>query len=190
MRPASSHEFDEEKFRELVLYISRWYEDELFFGVTKLTKVLFYSDFLAYKELGKAISGAIYLAERRGPVCVQLPDIRDDLERKREIAITIRGRDHQQQRVVPLRDSDLNRFTAAEIAIVDRVIEELRKYDAKGISEFSPAFSGWKAAWAEHLATGGPAVIRYGSVFVSNEPLDEFEEARALELAKKYGWAV
>ena len=44
--------FNEGKFRELILYVARRSEDDKYFGAVKLNKILYFSDFNAYRELG------------------------------------------------------------------------------------------------------------------------------------------
>ena len=65
----------------------------------------------------------------------------------------------------------------------------LKDKTAEKVSEMSHAFLGWKAAWAEGQVTGTNITIPYGTAFVSNQPLDEFEAAHGMDLIKKYGWA-
>lgn len=179
--------FDEKKFREIVVYIASKCEDDLFFGATKLNKILFYSDFLCFEQSGKPITGADYLALEYGPAPRQLLTERENLEINGDIVVVKRQRQH---RIVALRDPDLSRFSAEEIAIVDKVIELLRNADAYRVSELSHAFLGWKAARAEAEATGQQVTIPYGTAFVSNKPLDEFEGARVLERAKEQRWPI
>jgi hypothetical protein len=45
---AGNRQFDEDRFRELVLYIAHKTKDDPTFGRTKLAKVLFSRDFVAY----------------------------------------------------------------------------------------------------------------------------------------------
>ena len=45
-------EFDETKFKELIIYISMRSEDDTRFGAVKLNKLLYYSDFRAYISKG------------------------------------------------------------------------------------------------------------------------------------------
>lgn len=179
--------YDEEKFKELILYVAAKYECEDFFGATKLNKLLFYSDFLAYKTLGRPITGAEYVALEFGPAPKRLLPVQDELVKSGDIAIERRT---LQRRIIALRDPDLSEFSASEIAVVDQVIEALKDADAKQVSELSHAFLGWKAARAEGQATGQMVAIPYATVFVSNKALDEFEVAHGLELAEKYNWAV
>jgi len=48
--------FQPEKFRELILYIARKSEDDPKFGAVKLNKILFFSDFAAFRAFGKIVS--------------------------------------------------------------------------------------------------------------------------------------
>ncbi len=51
---------DHHKFRELILFIARETKDDRSCGATKLNKILFYSDFRAYEQLGRSITGECY----------------------------------------------------------------------------------------------------------------------------------
>ena len=84
----------------------------------------------------------------------------------------------------------MSQFSAGEIAIVDSVIQALHPHNANRVSEISHAFLGWKAARAEAMATGRDVVIPYSTVFVSNEPVDQFVQAHGLEKAAKYDWPI
>ena len=50
--------FNAEKFRELLVYVSKKCEDDPTFGAVKLNKILYYADFAAYRQGGKPITGA------------------------------------------------------------------------------------------------------------------------------------
>lgn len=177
--------FDPQKLRELILYIASQCEQDRFWGATKLNKVLFYSDFLAYKHFGKSITGADYQALEHGPAPYQLCPVRNEMIEDGDLAIEKRTLQH---RPIALREPVLDSFNANEIAIVNNVINQLRHTNASKVSELTHAFLGWKAAWAETQVTGKTITIPYGTVFVSNSPLDEFEASHGLELAKTHGW--
>ena len=179
--------FNEEKFRELLIYIAAKCEKDADFGAIKLNKILFYSDFLAYKHLGQAITGAEYVALQYGPAPTPLMEIRERMIERKDIAEDRRA---FQGRIVALKEPVLEQFSADEIAIIDKVIDALRDQDSEIVSELSHALLGWKAAWVEGQETGQPTVIPYGTVFVSNPPLDEFEEVYGLALAEKHGWPI
>jgi hypothetical protein len=184
--PKPDREFDHAKFLELVLYVAAKCERDQLFDATKINKILFYSDFAAFQRRGHAITWANYIAREHGPVAPDYGKVRSELEQRREIAVQQIGK---QQRPLTLRPPDLSKFEAEEITIVDEVIDALHR-DATTVSDRSGAFLGWEAAWERTKATGQATIIPYETVFVSNEPLDEFEEAEGLALARKYGWPI
>src|SRR5437660_6974881 len=51
---------NEVRYKELVLYICQKCATDQKFGATKLNKILYFSDFLAYAELGEPITGFEY----------------------------------------------------------------------------------------------------------------------------------
>ncbi len=177
--------FNRNKFKELIVYIAGRCEKHPAFGATKLNKILFYSDFIAYKDLGHPITGVEYFALERGPAPKPLVPIRDEMVEEQDIA---QAKINSQHRIVALRSPDLSEFSAEEIAIVDKVINYLRDKRAFMVSFLSHAFLGWQAAWEEGSKIGEHITIPYGTAFVENPPMDEFEQAHGLSLARKYGW--
>lgn len=178
--------YDEEKLRELVLYIARQCASHPLFGYTKLNKLLFFSDFIAYEQLGQPITGAEYMALEFGPGPRRLVPIREDMLIDGDITIEHSG---AQRRIVAQRSPDLEHFSPAECKLVDKVIKALEHQDADRVSELSHMFLGWKAAWAETLATGKPTTIPYETVHVSNKPLSESELTTGKAVMEKHGWS-
>lgn len=184
-RAMSGPEFDVQKFKELILHIAKKCEGDRFYGATKLNKILFYSDFLAYKLFGKPITGADYFALPRGPAPRFLVPIKEEMTSDNDI---VENRQYSQHRIIALRDPNYDAFSAKEIALVDGLIDVLRETDAKFVSELSHLFLGWQAAMAEGQKTDEHVSIPYETVFVKNPAMDEYEDAYGLELAKKHGW--
>ncbi len=73
---------NEKRFGELLLYISKKCASDPKFGATKLNKILFYSDFLAYAQLGNSITGCEYQKLPHGPVPKRILAVRAALERQ------------------------------------------------------------------------------------------------------------
>ena len=69
----------ERRFRELLLYICEKSATDPKFGATKLNKILYFSDFLAFARYGKPITGFEYQRERNGPVPKRLVSIRNQM---------------------------------------------------------------------------------------------------------------
>lgn len=144
----NSNKHDEHRMlRELILYVANRLYLHPKFGATKLNKVLFFSDFIAYAELGKSITGETYWKLPKGPAPKLLVQIRKEMKKADEIAFssvqTLSGTQH---RIVPRRPADLDKFTSKQISIVERVIEELKDKDALEVSELSHYFIGWRLA--------------------------------------------
>src|SRR3990170_6654722 len=79
--------FQRDKFKELVLYLSERSETDPNFGETKLNKLLYYIDFLAYRELGQPVTGARYQKLKWGPAATALLPIQQEMEAKGELVI-------------------------------------------------------------------------------------------------------
>jgi antitoxin SocA-like protein len=170
---------NETKYQELVLYICQKCATDPKFGATKLNKLLYFSDFLAYAMLGEPITGFEYQRLPNGPAPRRMLPMRERMEKHRALGfqvVPLKG-GRTQRRAVNLRAPDLSVFTAAQISLVDRIIEELWDLDADAVSDLSHRMIGWK------LADPGET-IPYETVFISSEPLTETDVQRARELRR------
>ena len=179
--------YDQQKFKELMLLFAVKCKDHPLFGAIKLNKQFFWSDFLAYKELGKPITGAKYQALDWGPSPTPLIPIRQEMMDDREIELVVSG---HQERVVARRKPDLSRFSKEELKIVYRVIRRLKERDWRETSDGSHEFIGWKAAQAEREATGQRVYIPYGTIHITTKRPSRKQWALGRELATKYEWSV
>ena len=136
-----------------MLYVAAKCETHPRFGSTKLNKVLFYADFLAYHTWGKPITGAEYRRRPYGPAPTRLLPVQKGLESAG--AAVVRGNvlpnGMAQQRLIPLRSASLEIFEPREIALIDGVIEKLKDLSAEEVSDKSHTFPGW--AFAEQNET-------------------------------------
>jgi hypothetical protein len=176
---------NDQKFRELILYISQQCANQPTFGATKLNKILYFSDFLAYADNESPITGHEYQKLKAGPAPRKLPAIREQMIREGILAIQPieLNSGYVQERPVNLRKPELKMFTGNEIAIVDRVIAALENSTAKAASDLSHKMVGW-------LAAKDGETIPYCSILISNEPLSEAEIRRGRELAARFpAWA-
>ncbi len=175
-------EFDEDKFKELILYIAGQCEHDSHFGAISLNKQLFYCDTLAYAKLGKPITGADYMALDYGPAPRFLAPIRGDMVDAGDIVVRKKQQfGHPQDRVIPLREPDLSSFSGEEIALIDQVVDLLRGVTAKYLSDFTHGEYGWKIAALRET-------IPYETVFLSREDVTRDDKQRAEELVIQHGW--
>lgn len=169
-----------DKFKELILYVAQESEFDPNFGATKLNKILFFCDFLAYRAYGKSVSDQRYFKLPFGPAPRALKPALSELIAE-EACIEIE-RDHfgrPQKRVVARREARVEAFTPQEVALINRVIRALWDNSAQEVSELSHHFIGWQMA-----ADQGD--IPYETIFLGDPrefSLTEAEIAHGQQLA-------
>lgn len=169
------------KFRELILYVAKKSQGDLKFGATKLNKLLFYSDFYAYGKLGSSISGKEYINETNGPIPKSFVPERESMIKDMDAAMQTRDYfGHSQERLIPLRDPDMSRFSGKEVEIIDYIIDYCSSYNATDISLQSHKFIGYDAELKGET-------IPYETVFVSTRDLTSEEKAYGLKLDATVG---
>lgn len=130
------------RMKNLLLYILGQLGDTF---QTKMNKVLFYIDFLSYRERGMAISGLAYQALDFGPVPLRWDRVYsafDEIEQQPRLV-----HDQESIALTSTDSADMSHFSQQEIAIIDEVCNKLRKVSAHDISEMSHK----EPAWRKHL---------------------------------------
>jgi hypothetical protein len=179
-----SREPDDTKLRELILFIAERSAGDELFGSTKLNKLLFFADFLAFVKLGSSITGHAYQRLPNGPAPKQMLPIMKGMVSDRELAIQKRDFYGRTQNVpVALRPSRLKDFSADEIAVVTEVLDLLQRKNAKGISSLSHEFEGWKLAKENELIPYQTALVHFKKPRKCDiqKALDMSEELAALQ---------
>jgi hypothetical protein len=171
-----------QRFRELIVYISRKSEHDPHYGATKLNKILYYSDFRAYERFGVPLTGVSYFRLPKGPAPKILLVVRGELEKEGAVRVEhhILGGGYEQHRVIALRSAVMEHFTADEVAIVDEVIEELWSQTATEVSDASHDIR-WKTLIHK-------SDMPYEFAFLSDEPPTEDDIATFDKLNKEYRW--
>lgn len=171
----SDNKESRERLRELMLFVAERCQDDPNFGVTKLNKILFYCDFMAFAKFGKPITGISYNKLPFGPVPTGAESTRWQMEKDEDMFVTSEGyTPGRTKRIVARRDANLNLFSGPEIALVDGIIEALSGATGSELRDLSHGMA-WQSVEL-HQA------IPYEAVFVSDEPYTEEDVARAHEL--------
>ena len=176
-----SFDFDLERFKELIVYIVERAELDPSFGAVKLNKILYYSDFDAYRLLGEPITGATYRKLQAGPAPKELLFARDELIEEGRVRPESRRYFNRVQKRLSLAEgvtSDIEMFSPDERAIIDSVIDFLRPMSARQASDYSHREPGWV------LAADGD-VIPYESAFLSADPIDQETEELGVQIGKE-----
>lgn len=175
-------QFNQAKFSELLLYVAERSEDDVRFGATKLNKILYFSDFLAYGMWGESITGATYRRLPRGPAPREILSVREQLiDAGKAILKESQYFNYPQHRLVAVKETDRSLFNGAELALVDQVIAALKDRNASEVSELSHCEIGWELV-------DDYEDIPYSTVFLSSDPPTTADQSRALALAGEYGW--
>lgn len=170
-----------DKFREMVLYVAKQTEQDPRCGATKLNKILFYSDFTAFRKLGHSISGAEYRKLQYGPVSKPIHHLVEEMEAVKDCAIATRDYGgYPQKRLFALREPRLDLFSAEEIDIIRNVIDDLHELNATEVSDLSHRFIGWRLAEQgediayETVYLGEPRPLSADELAWANEAIDEY----------------
>lgn len=168
-----------ERLRELILFIAERCQDDPTFGATKLAKILYRADFMSFARYGEPITGTCYQKLPKEPVPTAVAPVRNEMIAKGEITMTKEGYSpYLRDRVIPLREANLDNFKARDIALLDGVIRMFYGATAAQVSEFSHD-RAWEAASSYEC-------IPYEAVFVSDEELTERDIEVGREMIAEY----
>jgi hypothetical protein len=150
-----------DQFKELILYISQKCANDQSFDSLKLSKVLYFSDFLMYAISGKPITGSEYVKMEFGPAPKRIREIKEEMEKEKSLGLQNLPL-RKWRRPVNLREPDLRQFSAEQISLVDAIIDAIKDKDGIVISELTHDWLCWK------MTPGLGQTIPYETVFLSH----------------------
>ena len=130
-------QYQQEKFINALLFFGKKTNPKIF-GITKLLKLLFLSDFYHFKKYGKPILGDIYFRLAQGPV----PSVsynffsetfyRGENTALKEVARVVPEKmiDHDLYRIEPLKEPNLDVFSGSDIEIMENVAKRFHNKTA------------------------------------------------------------
>lgn len=170
-----------DKLRELILYVSSRYADDERYTSTRLTKVLFWSDFEYFRETGQAITGSNYIRMPYGPMLERFQGILEAMETRGELRVR---REHNgaytQFRPFAGRSPKMSLFSPEELEVIDRIIAENYGATAASVSDVSHEFIGWQVARQGER-------IPYGTAWLSTPQVSQEDIQYAEQLAEIFG---
>lgn len=135
---------DMEKFTEMVVYFA----GKLSPFKTKMNKLLFYADFLMFKQSCFSISGMRYKAIEMGPVPNNFQSIFEYLANKNEIEIITSefpgGYTGEEFRARKERKFNGELFSEHELKILEKVAKAFKHTSTSGIIHYSHLEEAWK----------------------------------------------
>jgi uncharacterized phage-associated protein len=167
---------------EVIIYVAWACENDPAFGATKLNKILYFADFLAYAKYGQPITGASYKRLQNGPAPATLVQTRQAMIEAGDIVLQPREFfGHPQQRVVPLRPPKFDMLKASDIDILQHVIQLFADQNGTDLSMLSHQQKAWQIAETGEL-------IPYNSIFLDSAELTEEDITISLKMSEECGW--
>jgi len=115
---------------------------------TKMNKLLFYTDFLSYKQRGVGMSGLAYKAIQYGPVPSQWNLVYESIDDVNEEIIAFTS-GNSGAKLCSEIEPDLSAFTQEEIEILETVFKKFKNASANDVSKVSHQ----EEAWAKYFGT-------------------------------------
>ena len=137
----------QDKFSELMLYISHRCGDAERFGVVKLAKILYYCDFEAVRRFGIPITGATYIKEAQGPLPRRFYSTLRSLVKEQRAAVKLnRISNYDEERLIPIDGAMVlsNLFSDQERIVIEETIERLIDMNGTELTDFSHKEFGWE----------------------------------------------
>ena len=135
---------DFNKFTEMVVFFAGQMEP----FKTKMNKLLFFADFLMFKQTCFSISGVRYKAINMGPVPNNFNSVFEYLVNTKEIDVCYKlfpqGYLGEQFKARKDRPFNENKFSEAEMKILNRVAEKFKQVSTNDIIEISHLKEAWK----------------------------------------------
>jgi Protein of unknown function (DUF4065) len=118
-------DIEPDKLEELVLHISAMSEKDSRFASTKLNKLVWASDFKAFCETGRTITGATYQKGEFGPIPRAMPIILERLATEGRLDLKrVKIGTKIGVRPVAKERANLTAFSQRDLGVVDKVIAE------------------------------------------------------------------
>lgn len=149
----SKFDFNERKFRELIVYFAHRLEPSAALGRVKLAKLLMHSDFNAFARHGAPITGATYEKWEHGHLPRQLLMTQRDLEADGSILVqAVNYYGLPLKHIAAQRDPDMSEFSEDELAVIEGAVRQYGYESAGYLSAQSHREPGWDLAdWKETI---------------------------------------
>jgi putative zinc finger/helix-turn-helix YgiT family protein len=128
---------------------------------TKLNKLLFYTDFMAYRDLGTSLSGMRYVALDHGPVPNRFQSVYEWMAEKAWVEIRPEVNGYSGERIALKHGQtvQLELFSPQEVALLHEIVARFGTMTAAELSSHSHL----ESAWTENIE--GRRMISYEAAF-------------------------
>jgi transcriptional regulator with XRE-family HTH domain len=154
----------QEKFKQVLLYVLERCAGKPNVGETVLNKLIYFIEFNYYERYEEHLVGATFKKLQFGPVPMNMDQILSQMESDGQVKMF--KADYYgllQKRFFPLDKPDLKNLNAREIEVIDQVLNQFIDFSARAISDYSHKDMPWKA-------TNEGDVIDYELAFYREPP--------------------
>lgn len=138
----------EEKYKNAILYFAK-HLNPYQLGKTKLAKLLYYLDFISYRDREKNVTGTLYYKQEFGPLAKDLTEMISSLvaENKLELKrVAINSEEKQRDEFHVLKDPDLNVFDNYEQSLLRKLSNKYANVGTNTIVSKSHLEAPWVKA--------------------------------------------
>ena len=159
---------DLDKLIEATIYLCERSKDDPFFGMTKLVKLLYYSDCAAYILHGRPITGTTYLHFPHGPYPENWYRVRQKIEETDAMTVLrdALGQGYHRYRLLTNRPANRELLSAQDTELMDEQLQRFAGFNAAGMEEYSH----YEVAW---LATEDGEPMSYELAGITAPPSSE-----------------
>ena len=185
MTRISNHRLNKAKYRELVLYITKEMQTDKTASTVGVNKVLFYSDFAAYRVHGTPITGALYRKYNEGPAAENMLQCIEELEEEGVIEVDVRAHVMGDIKYLKLKkdiDPDLNEVKQHELEFINEAIDYLKGKLPQEIIDLATRDHLW-------MDTLHFDEIPYSEAFSTHVVQDQFTDIRGVRDAAAHSGA-
>ncbi len=117
-------EINKNKYKNSLLYFIK-YCNNRYFGATKLNKLLYYLDFISYRDKKQSVTGDLYVNKDFGPVPSLVDDILSELREDKKLKVERVEYGEKGTFVYEaLQDPDLSVFNSYEKELLRKICKE------------------------------------------------------------------
>lgn len=121
------------KYSNSILYFLK-YCNTSFLGATKLNKLLYYLDFISYRDRGKSITGDLYVHKDFGPVPDTVDNVLVKMKEKGDLSIDVEPwKDNVVYKFKNLDEPDLSAFDKYELSLLEKICGEFELWSTDKI---------------------------------------------------------
>ena len=132
------------QYENAILYFLKYCNNQ-HLGKTKLNKLLYYLDFISFRDRKQAVTGDIYLHTQYGPVPETVDIILKDLQKENFITIEKISLDENKDKWEHklLKDPDLSVFDGYEKNLLENICKEFNLWSTDKIVEQTHLEAPW-----------------------------------------------